>query len=194
MVERVRLSMKIRVALRRAARHLRRRWRAGLARRIPAAPPPPTVVVPPPGVDVFWREATRLIDQQLQTADALDAKITPLIGLVAAVAAIVATQGKQLGDATGPLLLELISAFALLLLAFRLREFNTVPRLDRFALFVNATGQQMEEAFIQPALEAYRDNERALAAKTLLLNLSLVALSVFLLTVFVTVLTTKGGT
>lgn len=151
---------------------------------------------PPAGIGFVWDEGVRVIQHQLDSGDALDRKIAPLLALIAPTAAIIATQAGAVGDAAPLLIVELLTAAALLLLSFWTRSFDAPPRLEGLVPYARATQQQIQARFISNLVLAQQRNQRALTSKQRLLRGGLAALTVFLLTLFGALyqLATKGGT
>jgi hypothetical protein len=151
---------------------------------------------PPVGIGFLWDEGVRVIQHQLDSGDALDRKIAPLLALIAPTAAIMATQASILGDTAPLLIIELLVAAVLLLWSFWTRSFDAPPRLEGLVPYARATQLQIQARFISNLVLAQQRNQRALTSKQRLLRGGLVALTVFLLTLFVALyrVAGKGGT
>jgi hypothetical protein len=148
----------------------------------PAAPR--FVASPPQGIAFVWEQGVRVIAAQLETADGLDRKITPLVAATVATVAIVVSQKETLGDFTGLLVLELAVAAVYLVLALVVRTFETVPRLAAIAPYAAASAAQLQYALLGNLVQANKRNDDALSGKTWLLNVAIAALFVFFATGF----------
>jgi hypothetical protein len=155
------------------------------ARSTPRSPRAPMIVTSPPqGVGFVWEQGVRVIGEQLNTADALDRKIAPLVAATIATAAIVVGQKDSLGDFTGVLVLELAVTAIYFVFALVVRTFQTVPRLAVIAPYASASALQLQFAFLGNLLQASAHNDEALSGKTVLFNAAIAAVFVFLGTGF----------